>query len=78
MVVFLIAAAAWDKRALDLIGHLCMTDKFHQLIHDEIVNECYRWKSPTYQEDDLNEDGTFRDWTPEIDPSDSANDPVDK
>jgi len=66
-------AAAWDKRAVDLIGHPCMTDKFHHLIHDEIVNEHYRWKSPIYKEDDLNEDGSFKDWHPVVDIDDPSN-----
>lgn len=56
-----IKASAWDKRAVDPIGHPCMIDKFHHLIHDEIVNEHFSWKSPIYTEDDLNDDGTFRD-----------------
>ena len=66
-------AAAWDKRAVDLIGHPCMMDKFHHLIHDEIVNEHYRWKSPLYREDDLNEDGSFKYWVPEMDIRDPSN-----
>jgi hypothetical protein len=63
-------AAAWEKRAIDLIGHPCMIDKFHHLIHDEIINEHYRWKFPVYLEDDLNSDGSFKDWIPQIDPTD--------
>ena len=46
-------AAAWDKRAIDLIGHPCMFDKFHHLIHDEIVNEHFKWPFPPYVESDL-------------------------
>jgi len=66
-------AAAWDKRPVDLIGHPCMMDKFHHLIHDEIVNEHFRWKSPIYKEDDLNEDGSFKDWFPVLDLKDPSN-----
>ena len=66
-------AAAWDKRPIDLIGHPCMNEKFHHLIHDEILNEHFRWKFPTYQEDDLNEDGSFNNWIPPIDPADPSN-----
>jgi RimJ/RimL family protein N-acetyltransferase len=66
-------AACWDKRAVDLIGHPCMIDKFHHLIHDEIVNEHYRWKSPIYKEDDLNGDGSFKDWHPVVDVNDPSN-----
>jgi hypothetical protein len=66
-------AAAWDKRAVDLIGHPCMNDKFHHLIHDEIVNEHFRWKSPIYMEDDLDQDGNFKNWKPEIDSLDPSN-----
>lgn len=66
-------AAAWEKRALDLIDHPCMIDKFHHLIHDEILNEHFRWKNPIYKEDDLNDDGSFRDWVPIIDLKDPSN-----
>lgn len=66
-------AAAWNKRAVDLIGHPCMIDKFHHLIHDEVMNEHFRWKSPIYQEDDLNEDGSFKHWLPIIDLKDPSN-----
>ena len=52
-------ASIWEKRPVDLIGHPCMIDKFHHLIHDEVVNEHFRWKSPIYKEDDLNADGSF-------------------
>lgn len=69
-----IKAAVWDKRPIDLIGHLGMIDKFQHLIHDEIVNEHYRWKDAIYIEDDLNEDGTFKDWYPDIDIKDPSND----
>jgi hypothetical protein len=40
---------------------------------DEILNEHFRWKFPIYQEDDINEDGTFKDWIPDIDPTDPSN-----
>ena len=66
-------AAAWDKRAIDLIGHPCMIDKFHHLIHDEVVNEHFRWKQPIYKEDDLNEDGSFKNWLPVVDLNDPSN-----
>lgn len=46
-------AAAWEKRAIDLIGHPCMFDKFHHLIHDEIVNDHFKWPFPPYVETDL-------------------------
>ena len=48
-----LAAAAWDKRAIDLIGHPCMIDKFHHLIHDEVVNEHFKWPFLPYTESDL-------------------------
>jgi hypothetical protein len=66
-------AAVWDMRAIDLIGHPCMTEKFFYLKDDEIMNEHFRWKHPIYQEDDLNPDGTFKNWIPEFDPSDPSN-----
>jgi hypothetical protein len=50
-----------------------MIDKFHHLIHDEVVNEHFRWKSPLYREDDLNEDGSFKDWVPKMDIRDPSN-----
>jgi hypothetical protein len=50
-----------------------MIDKFHHLIHDEVVNEHFRWKSPIYKEDDLNGDGTFRNWSPNVDVNDPSN-----
>lgn len=68
-----IKAAVWEKRPIDLIGHLGMIDKFQHLIADEIVNEHYRWKEAVYQEDDLNEDGSFKDWDPVIDFKDPSN-----
>lgn len=46
-------ADAWDKRAIDLIGHPCMFDKFHHLIHDEIINQHFKWRHPPYIESDL-------------------------
>jgi len=66
-------AAVWDMRAIDLIGHPCMTEKFFYLKDDEIINEHFRWKYPIYQEDDLNPDGTFKNWVPEVDPNDPSN-----
>ena len=66
-------ASVWEKRPIDLIGHPCMIDKFHHLIHDEVINEHFRWKSPIYKEDDLNEDGSFKDWFPVIDLNDPSN-----
>jgi hypothetical protein len=65
-------AAAWDKRAIDLVGHPCMTEKFHHLIHDEVLNEHCRWKSPIYKEDDVNDDGTFKNWLPVVDLNDPS------
>jgi len=46
-------AAAWNKRAIDLIGHPCMIEKFHYLIHDELVNDHFKWRHPPYIESDL-------------------------
>lgn len=66
-------AAAWEKRPIDLIGHPCMIEKFHHLVNDEILNEHYRWKWPLYREDDLDEDGIFKNWIPEIEPADPSN-----
>jgi RimJ/RimL family protein N-acetyltransferase len=48
-----IKAATWNKRAIDLIGHPCMINKFHHLIHDEVINEHFKWKFSTYIENDL-------------------------
>jgi len=67
-------AKIWEKRPVDLIGHPCMIDKFHHLIHDEIVNDHFRWREPIYVEDDLNDDGSFKNWIPEIDLKDPSND----
>lgn len=66
-------AGIWNKRAIDLIGHPCMNEKFRHLKDDEILNEHFRWKFPIYQEDDLNEDGTFIGWIPDLDSSDPSN-----
>ena len=63
----------WEKRPIDLIGHPSMIDKFHHLIHDEILNDHFRRKDPIYAEDDLNEDGTFKDWYPIVDINDPSN-----
>ena len=46
-------ASVWDKRAIDLIGHPCMIEKFHHLIYDEIINEHFKWQHPPYLENDL-------------------------
>jgi hypothetical protein len=46
-------ASVWDKRAVDLIGHPCMIEKFHHLIYDEIINEHFKWQHPPYLENDL-------------------------
>jgi len=46
-------ASVWDKKALDLIGHPCMIEKFHHLIYDEIINEHFKWQHPPYLENDL-------------------------
>lgn len=43
-------ADAWNKRAIDLIGHPCMIKKFHHLIHDEIINEHFKWRYWPYFE----------------------------
>jgi hypothetical protein len=51
-----------------------MIDKFHHLIHDEIINDHFSWKDPIYVEDDLNDDGSFKNWIPEIDLKDPSND----
>ena len=50
-----IKAVTWNKRAIDLIGHPCMIDKFHHLIHDEVINEHFKWKYSTYNENVLGE-----------------------
>ena len=39
----------------------------------EVVNEHFCWKSPIYKEDDLNEDGSFKDWSPIVDVNDPSN-----
>ena len=46
-------AAVHEMRAIDLIGHLCFTPGLEHLIHDEQVNELFRWRSPIYIEDEL-------------------------
>ncbi len=66
-------ASAWDKYPVDLIGHPCMIDEFQHLIHDEVVNEHFRWKQTIYKEDDLNEDGSFKNWFPVVDSRDPSN-----
>lgn len=69
-----IKAAVHNMRPIDLIGHLAFIEDFQHLIYDEKVNEYFRWKLPLYVEDDLNEDGTFKDWIHKIDPQDPSND----
>ena len=66
-------ASVWEKRPVDLIGHPCMNEKFHHLIHDEVVSEHFRWKSPIYEEDDVNEDGSLKDLTHISDPYNPSN-----
>ena len=46
-------AAVHEMRAIDLIGHLCFTPGLEHLIHDEQVNELFRWRAPIYQEEDM-------------------------
>ena len=46
-------AAVHEMRAIDLIGHLCFTPGLDHLIHDEQVNELFRWRAPIYIEDDM-------------------------
>ena len=46
-------AAVHEMRAIDLIGHLCFTPGLEHLIHDEQVNELFRWRAPIYIEDEL-------------------------
>ena len=46
-------AAIHEMRAIDLIGHLCFTPGLEHLIHDEQVNELFRWRAPIYQEEEL-------------------------
>ena len=45
-------AAVHEMRAIDLIGHLCFTPGLEHLIHDEQVNELFRWRAPIYTEID--------------------------
>jgi RimJ/RimL family protein N-acetyltransferase len=45
-------AAIHEMRAIDLIGHLCFTPGLEHLIHDEQVNELFRWRAPIYTEID--------------------------
>ncbi len=66
-------AGIWNMRDVDLIGHPCMNPELRHLKDDEILNEYFRWKIPLYQEDDLNEDGSFKDWQPVIDTEDPSN-----
>lgn len=51
----ILTATVWGKRAIDLIGHPCMIDKFHHLIHDEVINDHFKWQFPPYLENDLEE-----------------------
>lgn len=46
-------ATVYEKRAIDLIGHFCFIEGLEHLIHDENVNELFRWRHPIYQEDDF-------------------------
>ena len=46
-------ASIHEMRAIDLIGHLCFTPGLEHLIHDEQVNELFRWRAPIYQEEEL-------------------------
>jgi hypothetical protein len=46
-------ASVHEMRAIDLIGHLCFTPGLEHLIHDEQVNELFRWRAPIYIEDEL-------------------------
>lgn len=70
-------AAAWNKRAIDLVGHPCMKDDLHHLIHDEAVSNYFIWPDPIYQEDDLDENGRFINWKPIIDLNDPSNELFD-
>ena len=66
-------AAVYEKRPIDLIGHICFIEEFSHLIHDEKVNEFFKWKYPIYVEDDIDIDGSFKGWKPETDPADPSN-----
>jgi len=66
-------AGILNRRPIDLIGHPCIDIKFRHLKDDEILNEHFLWKFPIYQEDDINDDGTFKEWIPDIDPTDPPN-----
>lgn len=55
-------AAVHNMRPIDLIGHLAFIDDFQHLIHDQKVNEYFKWKLPPFVEDDLNDDGSFQIW----------------
>ena len=46
-------ATVYNKRPIDLIGHLSFLPELDHLIHDEKVNDMFKWKFPIYQEDDL-------------------------
>jgi hypothetical protein len=70
-------AAAWDRRALDLVGHPCMMDNLHHLIHDEAVSKYFIWPDPLYVEDDIDDEGRFINWKPELDVNDPSNELFD-
>jgi len=46
-------AAVHGKRPIDLIGHFCFIPGLDHLIHDEKVNELFRWRAPIYMETEL-------------------------
>ncbi len=70
-------AAVSNKRALDLIGHPCMMPDLRHLIDDEAVSKYFVWNDPLYVEDDIDEQGRFINWKPEIDLNDPSNELFD-
>jgi RimJ/RimL family protein N-acetyltransferase len=70
-------AAAWNRRALDLVGHPCMMTDLHHLIYDEAVSRYFTWPEPLYVEDDIDEEGRFINWKPDLDINDPSNELFD-
>jgi hypothetical protein len=70
-------AAVEGKRAIDLVGHPCMMNDLRHLINDEAVSKYFTWNEPIYVEDDIDDQGRFINWKPEIDINDPSNELFD-
>lgn len=69
--------AAWNRRALDLVGHPCMNEDLHHLINDEALSKYFTWNQPLYIEDDVDDGGRFINWKPLMDLNDPSNELFD-